>query len=82
MKELEKERTSILLNQEDLIKLKVISQMTNKSTSFLIQEAVTEFVSKTIPKRKIDIIGMIDSGDQHFADKDEEILEEIINEED
>ncbi|MCL4377168.1 MAG: hypothetical protein M1409_02115 [Actinobacteria bacterium] len=76
---MEKGRTSILLNKDDLLKLKTISKRTNKSTNFLIQEAVTEYVSKTLPKRKIDIIGMVDSGDPHFAEKDEEILEEIIS---
>jgi hypothetical protein len=76
---MEKGRTSILLNKDDLLKLKTISKKINKSINFLIQEAVTEYVSKTLPKRKIDIIGMVDSGDPHFAEKDEEILEGIIS---
>ena len=79
---MEKERTSVLLDKENLLRLKTIAKRNNKSISFLIQEAVTEYVSKTLPKRKIDIIGMVDSGDPHFAEKDEEILNEIIEEED
>ena len=74
---MKKERTSVLLNKEDMIKLKSLSQLTNKSTSFLIQEAVTEFVSKSTPERKIGIAGMVESGETHFAEKDEEILEKI-----
>lgn len=77
--DLEKERTSIFLDKEDLVKLKMIAKKTNRSTNFLIQEAVTEFISKTLPKRKIDIIGMVDSGDPYFADKVEDILEEITS---
>jgi predicted DNA-binding protein len=50
---MEKERTSILLNREDMLKLKAISKNIGKSTTFLIQEAVSEFISKTLPKRKI-----------------------------
>lgn len=79
---MEKERTSVLLDKENLLRLKTIAKRNNRSISFLIQEAVTEYVSKTLPKRKIDIIGMVDSGDPHFAEKDEEILNEIIEEED
>ena len=79
---MKKERTSVLLNQADMLKLKAMSKRTNKSTSFLIQEAVSEFIAKTSPVKKIGIIGMVDSGDPHFAQKDEEILDKIINEED
>jgi hypothetical protein len=74
---MEKERTSILLNREDMLKLKAISKNIGKSTTFLIQEAVSEFISKTLPKRKIEIIGMVESGEPFFADNDEKILEEI-----
>jgi predicted transcriptional regulator len=79
---LKKERTSVLLNQEDMLKLKAISKRTNKSTSFLIQEAVTEFIVKTSPIKKIGIIGMVDSGDPNFARKDEEMLDTLISKED
>jgi len=79
---MKKERTSVLLNKEDILKLKALSKMLNKSTSFLIQEAVTEFITKKIPERKIDIIGMVDSGDPYFAEKDEKILDKIISKED
>jgi len=79
---LKKERTSVLLNQEDMLKLKIMSKRTNKSTSFLIQEAVSEFITKTSPVKKIGIIGMVDSGDPHFAQKDEEMLDIITSKED
>lgn len=65
-----------------MLKLKALSRRTNKSISFLIQEAVAEFVSRTIPEREIGIIGMVDSSDAYFAEKDEEILDKIINVED
>ena len=79
---MEKERTSILLNKEDLLKLKSIAKKTNKSANFLIQEAVTEYIAKTLPKKKIDIIGIVDSGDPYFAEKAEDMLDEIAAGED
>ena len=79
---MKKERTSVLLNQEDVYKLKALSKRTNKSISLLIQEAVTEFVAKKTPERNIGIIGMVDSGDPFFAEKDEEMLEKILEGED
>jgi len=74
---LEKERTSILLDKEDMLKLKAIAKKTRRSTTFLIKEAVSEYISRAIPKRKIDIIGMVESGDPYLAENDEKILEEI-----
>ena len=65
-----------------MLKLKAMSKRTNKSTSFLIQEAVSEFIVKESPAKNIGIIGMVDSGDPRFAQKDEEILDKIIGEED
>jgi predicted DNA-binding protein len=79
---MKKERTSILLKQEDLVNLRALSRKTNKSTSFLIQEAVSEFLAKNIKVKEIGIAGMVDSGDPYFAEKDEEILDKIIAGED
>ena len=72
---MEKERTSVLLEKDVMLKLKALSRNTNKSTTFLIQEAVTKFVAKKTSKQKIGIIGIADSKDPHFAQKDEEFLE-------
>jgi len=73
--QMEKERTSILLEKDIMLKLKALSRSTNKSATFLIQEAVTEFVAQKTSKHKIGIIGIADSKDPHFAEKDEEYLE-------
>jgi len=73
--QMEKERTSVLLEKDIMLKLKALSRSTNKSTTFLIQEAVTEFVAQKTSKHKIGIIGIADSGDPHSAEKDEEFLE-------
>ena len=72
---MEKERTSVLLEKDVMLKLRALSRNTNKSTSFLIQEAVTEFVAQKTSKQKICIIGIVDSKDPYFAGKDEEFLE-------
>jgi predicted transcriptional regulator len=72
---MEKERTSVLLEKDIMLKLKALSRITNKSTTFLIQEAVKEFVVQKTSKKKIGIIGIAESGDSHFAEKDEEFLE-------
>jgi metal-responsive CopG/Arc/MetJ family transcriptional regulator len=71
---MEKERTSILLDKDVMFKLKRLSKTTNKSTSFLIREAVNSYVTKKAPKKEINIIGIVDSGDSHFAENDEEYL--------
>jgi metal-responsive CopG/Arc/MetJ family transcriptional regulator len=71
-----KERTSVLLDKETMLKLQAISRKTNKSRTFLINEAVTEFVTKISPKKKLGIVGIVDSGDPNFAKEDEKFLEE------
>ena len=72
---MEKERTSVLLEKDIMLKLKALSRSTNKSATFLIREAVIDFVAKKTSKQKIGIIGIADSKDPHFAEKDEEFLE-------
>ena len=72
---MEKDRTSVLLEKDIMLKLKALSRSTNKSATFLIQEAVTEFVAQKTSKQKIGLIGIADSKDPHFAQKDEEYLE-------
>ena len=72
---MEKERTSVLLEKDTMLKLRALSRSSNKSTTFLIQEAVTEFVAQKISKKNIGIIGIADSKDPQFAEKDEEFLE-------
>jgi metal-responsive CopG/Arc/MetJ family transcriptional regulator len=71
---MDKERTSILLEKDVMLKLKTLAKTTNKSTSFIIREAVTEYVTKKTPKKKFNIIGIVNSGDTHFAENDEEYL--------
>ena len=71
---MEKERTSMLLYKDVMFKLKRLSKTTNKSTSFIIREAISEYVAKKTPKKEINIIGIVDSGDSHFAENDEEYL--------
>ena len=55
---------------------------TKKPMNFLIQEATAEYVAKLAQKKKMKIIGMVDSGDPHFADNVEEYLKESGFEED
>lgn len=72
---MEKERTSVLLDREVMLKLQAISRKTNKSRTFLINEAVTEYVTRKSPGKKLGIIGIVDSKDPDFAAKDERFLE-------
>ena len=74
---MEKDRTSVLLEKDIMLKLKALSRSTNKSATFLIQEAVTKFVAQKTSKQKIGIIGIADSKDPYFAEKDEEFLEKF-----
>ncbi|MBE3113690.1 MAG: CopG family transcriptional regulator [Actinobacteria bacterium] len=71
---MDKERTSILLEKDVMLKLKNMAKFSNKSTSFLIREAVNSYVAKKAPKKEIGIIGIVNSGDPHFAENDEEYL--------
>ena len=71
-----KERTSVLLDKETMLKLQAISRKTNKSRTFLINEAVTEFIAKRSPKKKLSIVGIVGSKDPNFAANDEKYLEE------
>ncbi|MDP3012061.1 MAG: ribbon-helix-helix domain-containing protein [Candidatus Hydromicrobium sp.] len=71
---MDKERTSILLERDIVLKLKNLARLTNKSTSFIIREALSEYITKKIHKKEINIIGIVNSGDPHFAENDEEYL--------
>ncbi len=71
---MDKERTSILLEKDVMLKLKTLAKTSNKSTSFIIREAVTEYVTKKTPEKKFSIIGIVNSGDTYFAENDEEYL--------
>jgi len=70
----DKERTSILLDKDIMLKLKSLTKISNKSISFLIREAVSSYVSKKLPKKKIGIIGIGNSGGSDIANKKEEYL--------
>ena len=71
---MDKERTSILLEKDIMLKLKNMAKFSNKSTSFLIREAVTEYVAKKVQKKKIDIIGIGDSGGSDITNNEDEYL--------
>ena len=71
-----KQLTSVLLERDVLLKLKAISRSTNKSTTYLISEAVTEFITRKTSNQKINIIGIADSKDPGFAREDERYLKE------
>jgi len=75
---MDKERTSILLEKDIMLKLKNMAKFSNKSTSFLIREAVTEYVAKKVPRKEIGIIGIVNSDDPHFDENDEEYLKKNI----
>ena len=72
---MEKERTSILLDKDVMLELKRLSKTTNKSTSFLIREAVNSYVGKKASKKKIGIIGIASSSEySDIANKKDEYL--------
>jgi len=71
---MEKERTSILLDKDVMLKLKRLAKFSNKSTSLLIREAVSDYVAKKAPKSKIGIIGIGDSGGSDIANRKDEYL--------
>ncbi len=69
-----KKRTSILLDKDIMLRLKKLSKTTNKSTSFLIREAVSSYVAKKAPKKKISIIGIGSRGSSDIATNEDEYL--------
>lgn len=72
---MEKERTSILLDKDLLLKLKNLARISNKSASFLIREAVSEYIVKKVPEKKISIIGAGNSESSDVANNEDEYLE-------
>ncbi len=72
IKQMNKIKISVFLDNDVMLKLKILAKLTNKSNSFIIREAVTEYIAKKIPKKEINIIGIVDSGDPHFAENDED----------
>jgi len=73
---MKKERTSVLLDKEIMLKLLALSRKTNKSRTFLINEAVKEYIAKNTSKKKLDIISIAESKDPHFAENDEDYLKD------
>ena len=71
---MEKEITSILLDKDIMLQLKKLSKTTNKSTSFLIREAVSGYVAKKASKKKIGVIGIGSSGGSDIANNEYEYL--------
>lgn len=69
-----KVKIAAFLEKDVVLKLKSLARLTNKSTSFIIREAVSEYIAKKIHKKEINIIGIVNSGDPHFAENDEEYL--------
>jgi len=69
-----KVKIAAFLEKDVVLKLKNLARLTNKSTSFIIREAVNSYVAKKAPKKEIGIIGIINSGDPNFAENDEEYL--------
>ena len=67
-----KVKIAAFLENNVVLKLKSLAKLTNKSTSFI--KAVTEYIAKKIHKKEINIIGIVNSGDPHFAENDEEYL--------
>lgn len=78
---MEKERTTVILGKDLTRKLAILSRYTNKSKTYLISEAISEYVAKKLPQKDISIIGVVGSGDPEFAGKDEKILTEDFGEE-
>ncbi len=74
---MEKERTSILLDKDTMLKLKSLSKLSQKSASFLIREAVKNYVTKNVPKNEIGIIGIGDSGGSDIANKKNKYLKKF-----
>ncbi|MBE3114206.1 MAG: CopG family transcriptional regulator [Actinobacteria bacterium] len=72
---MDKERTSILLERDVVLKLKNLARLTNKSTSFIIREALNSYVAKKAPKKEIGIIGIASSSEySDIANKKDEYL--------
>ena len=78
---MEKERTTIILDRDLARKLKVLSRRIKKPKTFLISEAISEYVTKKLPKKDIGIIGVVGSWDPEFAERDEEFLCENFEDE-
>lgn len=62
---LEKERTNVLLDKDIMILLKNLSRKEGKSITFIVREAVQEYLSRNVPKKDFGIIGI---GESRYRD--------------
>ncbi|PIU29138.1 MAG: hypothetical protein COT09_02390 [Candidatus Hydromicrobium americanum] len=70
-----KVKIAAFLEKDVVLKLKNLARLTNKSTSFIIREAVNSYVAKKAPKKEIGIIGIASSTEySDIANKKDEYL--------
>ena len=55
---MEKERTNVLLDKDMMVLLKNLSRAEGKSITFIVREAINEYLSKNMPKKDFGIIGI------------------------
>lgn len=68
-------RTTILAEEGLLLEAKYLAQREGRSFTALVQDALSEYVAAHRPPRRLpDWVGMADSGDPLWAERDEEIL--------
>jgi hypothetical protein len=62
---LDKDRTNVLLEKDVMISLKNIARLEGKSVTMIVREAITDYLTRNIPKKEFGIIGI---GESRFKD--------------
>ncbi len=75
-------RTTILADEDLLLRLRLIAKRRRVGTSAVIREALAEYVARAEPDEGVrwSFIGMAHSGYTDTAERAEEILDEIADE--
>ena len=70
-------KTTVYLNAADYRRLKSLAEEQDCSAAELVREAVTEYAARARRRLRPRSIGIADSGDPHFAERSEELLDDF-----
>ena len=70
-------KTTVYLNAADYRRLKSLAVDEGRSAAELVREAVAEYTARVKPRLRPRCIGIANSGDPHFAERSEELLDDL-----
>lgn len=70
-------KTTVYLNAADYRRLKSLAEEQDRSAAELVREAVSAYAARARQRTRPRCIGIADSGDPHFAERSEELLDDF-----